>query len=153
MIDADQAKTLIPEYASGRMAGLVHQESSDLADAVLEIAGYADDNIVLPLVGRNAARLRRIVTALKDAEYTVYVHCMELDPEIAVQRVVARFRETGRFVDPAYVLSIGRTPSETYTRLKEEGAADGYSQWSNDVPKGERPRLIEVFGQGTFPSR
>lgn len=149
VIDADVAKELLPEYESGRYAGAVHQESSDIADAIIELAILAGDNIVLPLIGKNSERVKDLVRNLRSEGYSVYVHLNELPLEKAAQRAVSRFEETGRFVGPAYVFSIGNGPSITYNELKAKGLVNGYAQYSNDVEIGEQLQLLETSGPGT----
>lgn len=144
--DADVVKELLPEYEGGRYAGAVHQESSDIADEVIAYASIAGDNIVLPIIGKNFERVRDVIGVLRDEGYTVYVHLNELPLDKAVERSLVRFKQTGRFVDPAYVLSIKNFPSITYGRLKAEGLIDGYARYSNDVEIGARPILLETSG-------
>lgn len=112
IIDADVAKALLPEYEDGRYAGAVHQESSDIADEVLAYAAIAGDNIVLPLIGKNFERVREVIGLLRDEGYTVYMHLNDLPLEKAVERSLARFMETGRFVDPRMC-----SVSKTFRRL------------------------------------
>jgi predicted ABC-type ATPase len=144
IIDSDAIKPKIPESQGGKYAGVVHEESSQIADRVLAKATEAGDNIVLPLVGKNSDRLERIVRQLKTAGYAVHLHHVDLPLEKAAARVVERFLRTNRFVDPEYVLSLGLKPWETYNKLKKE--VTSYEAYSNDVGRGEPPRLIERSG-------
>ncbi|MEG1931773.1 MAG: hypothetical protein RR075_01540, partial [Pygmaiobacter sp.] len=75
--------------------------------------------------------------------YTVNLSLNELDADKAARRSIQRFVNTGRFVDPEYVKSVGLKPSETYDILKQEAICDGYTKYSNDVPKGSPARFIE----------
>ena len=61
----------------------------------------------------------------------------------AARRAVSRYYQQNRFVDPAYVYRAGDAPAQTYGRKKTEGGFDSYERWSNGVPYGEVPRLIE----------
>lgn len=149
VIDADVAKEFLPEYESGRYAGSVHQESSDIADAIIGHAIVAGDNMVLPLIGKNPERVEELVRNLRNEGYAVYVHLNEVPLEKAAQRAISRFKETGRFVDPAYVLSIGNAPSITYNELKAKGLVNGYAKYSNDVEIGEQLEVLETSGPGT----
>ena len=142
VVDADEVKKDLPEYAAGRFAGAVHQESSNIADAIALRAIEAGDNLVLPLIGRNAERLTGMIAALKEKGYTVGLHYLELPPELSASRAVERFQETGRFVDPDYIFNrVGWTPRETYHTIKAE--VDSYESYSNDVGRGEPPRLLD----------
>jgi hypothetical protein len=104
LIDADEAKKKIPEYENGRNANGVHEESALIMEGmVLDRALDHGDNIVMPLVGKNEAKLRALTSLLKDEGYTVHLVLVHVDREEATRRAVARFRVTGRFVDPHYV--------------------------------------------------
>ncbi len=144
LVDADVVKERLPEYGHGRFAPAVHQESSDIADEVALRAAIAGDNLVLPLVGKNPSRIAEITRSLRNLEYDIHVVLNGLPAEIAAQRAVSRFEQTQRFVDPEYVLGIGNKPAETYARLKAEGLVDSYAHYSNDVPQGSPPLLIEA---------
>jgi hypothetical protein len=146
IVDADEAKEFLPEYEGGRYAGAVHQESSDIFDTILGCTVVAGDNIILPVIGRNPDRIAEWARRLQDAGFSVFVHLAELSLDKAAARSVSRFQRTGRFVDPAYVFSIGDFPSITYNRLKAEGLVHGYARYSNDVEIGEGSRLLESSG-------
>lgn len=148
VIDSDIAKEYLPEFNRGKDADSVHQESSDIADKAFNRAMARGDNIVYPLVGKNANRIANDVLApLRTAGYEVHLHFMELDPQEAARRAVQRWRETGRFVDPDYVINnVGQSPRATYDTLKSR--FDSYEAYSNDVPFGERPRHLEQSGTG-----
>jgi phage-related protein (TIGR01555 family) len=144
LIDADIAKEKIPEYQDGKYAGAVHQESSEIASKVFKQAITNGDNIVFPLVGKNVEKVREINRLLKRRGYTTNLIMMDIEPESAAKRAVGRFNETGRFVDPSYVVNeVGLKPRENYDILKKEGDFDGYEKYSNEVPKGERPKRID----------
>lgn len=55
-----------------------------------------------------------------------------------------RFRETGRYIEPGYILNdVGYKPSENYEILKEMDIFNSYKKYNNNVPFGEKPILIE----------
>lgn len=54
-----------------------------------------------------------------------------------------RFLETGRFINPKLITRYGNSIENTYQALKNSSLIDGFSKWSNDVPLGHRPKLIE----------
>ena len=144
VIDSDKAKERLPEYGKGEGAGAVHRESDTIRDAVLNKALDAGDNIVMPLVGRTADNVRAIKQLLQDEGYTVHLRLVDLHPDRAAQRAVSRFNETGRFVDPHYIVNeVGLLPRENYRTLKQEGGWKTYEAHTTDVAPGESPRLIE----------
>lgn len=146
IIDSDMAKAMLPEFDGGFGAGRVHEESALITeDAVLIAAVQNGDNIVIPWVGKNPQKLRNTLEQLKQNGYSVHLSLNELDPDKAARRAVSRFQNTGRFVDPDYVLSVGWKPSEVYDILKKEGGFDSYVKYSNDVPYGRPATLLDRF--------
>lgn len=147
IIDADLAKEKLPEFNGGKGAGAVHEESSEIIEnhgGVFEKAILNDDNIVMPIVGKGIAKIRGLRDRLSKLGYSLHLHLNDLSPEKAAQRAVKRFEEENRFVDPYYVLlEVGSKPSKNYDILKMEGGFESYEKYSNDVPKGSKPRLIE----------
>lgn len=145
VIDSDDAKEMLPEFNGGIGAGAVHKESSDIVDLLVYPRALVNgDNIVLPLVGKNANKIRVLKDYLNSLGYEVHLHINELPPEKAAQSAITRFKETGRFVDPYYVLyEVGNKPVETYEILKNEGGFASYERWSNDVEIWQPPKLIE----------
>lgn len=147
IIDSDTAKTMLPEFDGGFGAGRVHEESAFIAETLmLRAAVQNGENIVIPWVGKNPQKLRDTLKRLKQNGYSVHLSLNELDPDKAARRAVSRFQNTGRFVDPNYVLSVGWKPSEVYDILKKEGGFDSYVKYSNDVPYGQPARLVEGPG-------
>ncbi len=143
IIDSDMAKVLIPEYDHGKGANIVHEESSQISKALLEKAIGEDYNIVLPIVGNNIDNLRLLRDSLINLGYELHLHLMELEPEIAAQRAIERFETDGRFIDPDYIINkVGWSPSENYEMMLQEGGFISYEKYSNNVPKGERPKFI-----------
>ena len=146
LIDSDAAKERLPEYGGGIGATAVHDESDMIATGVVRRAMRAGDNLVLPVVGKTLDNARAKLKVLKEAGYRVHLVLTDLPIEKAVNRAMGRFRDAkeGRFVDPEYVLSVGDQPVQTYEVLKAE--ADSYARYSNDVPRGSPPRLVEESG-------
>jgi len=141
VVDSDDAKKLIPEFQGGVGANAVHEESSAITEEALRRLLPTQDNLVLPLVGANLESMRKRVKALKAAGKTVYVHNMGLSLDEAHRRNIGRFIFSGRLVPPQYLEGVGVKPSATYTALLEEGDADGYADYNNEVPIGQQPVL------------
>lgn len=155
VIDNDEAKKHIPEYNNGWGAGVVHKESQAISRKLLESAYINHDNIVLSKVGSNSAKMEAIIHAARLEGYQVYVHYVELDRNKALGRMLDRFIETGRFLEPELIDGYcnendGNKIEQCYEELKKGGILDGYSKWNNDVEKGERPVLIEAECRGEF---
>lgn len=157
VIDSDMAKELLPEFNNGLGANAVHKESQNIIDDVLYKALVNGENIVHPIVG--GGKLESLVDKIsyfKEKGYSVYLNLNELPINKSVGRAINRFIETGRFIPPEILFDYQDKPTQNFNRLKErEDLIDGYSHYSNDVRKGQRPRLIEasegvqlLFGRG-----
>ena len=147
IIDSDEAKKLLPEYNDGWGAGIVHKESQLISDRQFKAAVRNGENITYPRVGGDCDELTDIIAAVKKQGYSVYIHFNELDRNKALGRMINRFLETGRYIKPELVTKYGNGISATYETLKNRSElVDGFSKWSNDVPLGCRPKLIEYSG-------
>jgi len=71
-----------------------------------------------------------------------------LPPEEAASRALERYEDRKRFVEPHCIINkIGLIPRENYYILKKEGGFDSYEAYSNDVPRGHPPKLLERSGR------
>ncbi|MDE7019519.1 MAG: zeta toxin family protein [Lachnospiraceae bacterium] len=155
IIDNDEAKKLIPEYNDGWGASVVHKEAQNISERQLQLSLLNRENIVLPKVGSNPEKLNKIILAAKKLNYEVNVHYVDLAREKALGRMLNRFVEEGRFLDPQLIEKYhnnidGNKIAKSYEVLKKGGNVDGYSRWDNDVKKRERPILIEAECTGEF---
>ena len=102
------------------------------------------ENIVHPIVGGgNVNKLIKTISYFKDNGYSVYLHLNELPINKAVGRAINRFIETGRFIPPEVLFDYQDKPTQNFNELKERGdLIDGYSHYSNDVAKWQKPKLI-----------
>ena len=149
VIDSDDAKKLLPEYDEGKGAGNVHRESSMIRDVLKQRAIARGENIVWPTVGDKLDKLLSSIQEFRDNGYSVYLHLNELSASKATGRALGRYLSTGRFVDPEVVLKVGDKPTQNYNYIRQqEGLIDGYSHYSNDVPRGEKPILYEAGDTG-----
>lgn len=149
VIDSDDAKKLLPEYDDGKGAGNVHRESSMIRDVLKQRAIARGENIVWPTVGDKLDKLLSSIQEFRDSGYSVYLHLNELSASKATGRALGRYLSEGRFVDPEVVLKVGDKPTQNYNYIRQqEGLIDGYSHYSNDVPRGEKPILYEAGDTG-----
>lgn len=149
VIDSDDAKKLLPEYDEGKGAGNVHRESSMIRDVLKQRAMDRGENIVWPTVGDKLDKLLSSIQEFRDNGYSVYLHLNELSAGKATGRALGRYLSEGRFVDPEIVLKVGDKPTQNYNYIRQqEGLIDGYSHYSNDVPRGEKPILYEAGDAG-----
>lgn len=149
VIDNDEAKKMIPQYNNGWGASVVHAESQYISDIAFRVAIKKHENIVLPKVGSNAEKVfNSYVRYAKEHGYGVNLHYVELERNKALGRMINRFIEEGRFLDPNLTDKYsnereGNKIEQTYEALKESEAIQGFSRWNNDVGRGEKPFLVE----------
>lgn len=149
VLDSDEVKKELPEFDGGNGSGKIHTESADLILEKMMVPEYykggkhQGENIVIPIVGKKPRAAREYLKALKEAGYTVHLSLNRVTAENSAKRAVTRFAETGRFLSPTYIESVGDKPEQTFELLKQEGGFDTYSDYDNNVPFGEPARKIE----------
>lgn len=143
VIDADEAKKVLPEYNNGIGANAVHEESSYISNLVEQITIAQGANIVIPKVGGSPDSIRRLITRMRDAGYEIDIMDMAVKYGEARRRMYLRFVNTGRLIDPDYVRAVGDNPSKTYDTLKQEGVADGYTRIDNNVGRDAEKPVLE----------
>lgn len=151
LIDADDAKAMLPEFDNGFGANRVHDESAAIVEgAVMPRALMAGDNVVWPIVGKTEKGVLDKIALFKEHGYTVNVHYMHLDEKIATWRSLDRFNSAGRLLDPQYVFAVNGGPLKVFNKIKGRREIDGWAHYDNDVSFGEKPRLLETSSEGSF---
>lgn len=156
MIDCDEAKKMLPEYNKGWGSNVVHKESQNIEIATFRASLKNNENIVLPKVGGNVKKiLTEYIVPAKQAGYSVHIHYVELNRNVALGRMLGRFLDDGRFLDPNLINKydnpmIGNTVNQTYEELKNNSMIDGYTKWDNNVEFGCEPILIEHVNSEFF---
>lgn len=144
IIDADEAKKLIPEYNEGWGSSRVHRESKLIIGELINNSIKNNENIVIPVVGSKYQEVEKNINIFKEAGYKVYIHYNDLLPNKALGRMINRFLETGRFLEPNLILKYDNKPQKVFEEIIKTNKIDGYSSWNNDVPKGAEPILIKT---------
>ena len=144
VINADDIKEKLPEY-NGRNAGVVHEESSDIAEKQLFTKALeSGHHVLLDVTGGNAKKLKKWVEHFHTLGYEISIMMAELPIEKCCARAVNRFRHTGRFVPPNYIANdVDGKPERTYDELKSDPRVSHWRRYSTDVEKGEKTPLRE----------
>ena len=142
IIDADEAKKFMPEFAEGRGANAVHEESAQIAEVALAQALGDGINVVIPKVGGNDKSIKKLIERLRNYDYEIDVVGMDVKAEVAMSRMIQRFINTGRYVPYNYLKSVGDKPMSTYNNLKREGLADGYAHIDNNATTRTAPKPV-----------
>jgi len=144
VINADDVKERLPEY-NGRNAGLVHEESSDIAEGqLLPKALQANHHVLLDITGANDGKVKRMVERFHMLGYEISILYAHLPIEQSCARAVQRFRRSGRFVPPSYIAkTVDGRPEETYNQVKQDPRVTHWRRYSTDVEKNEQAALQE----------
>lgn len=142
VIDNDMIKAMLPEFDNGIGADAVHKESKRIADSVLAYSISEGENIVLPIVGGDYNKLVSQIEHFRSAGYTVAVHYCDLPFNKALGRALGRYLNTGRYIPIDILYQYGDAPAENFKKLVQDGVVNEYSEYSNDVGFGEKPRLL-----------
>ena len=142
LLDSDEAKKIIPEYDNGWGAGAVHEESKEVNKRLIRnvIENYDGANVVMPIVGDTVPKVSDYMDVFKEAGYSVSLHLVEVSVRTSLSRMLKRFIEDNRFINPEIVFNYSNKPSIVFEKMKEE--ADEYVKWSNEVKRGEKPVLV-----------
>ena len=150
LIDNDMIKAgFTEEFRDGLGGGLVHRESKMLEKEIFRTALDKGENIVFPKVGGSVSSILSYIQQAKSSGYIVNLHFVDLQREKVFNRLLNRLLDTGRYIEPEiidkyYPLDKGNLCKETFEALKgDESLISGYSEWNNDVKKGERPILVD----------
>ena len=147
IVDADEAKKLLPEYEGGLGANAIHEESSLMSDILLKTLLEEGDNLVLPKVGGNAESIERAISMIKQKGYSVEVVDMAVSFDNAMQRMLQRFVSKGRLINPEYVIKVGENPSKTFDTIQQKGIADGYYRIDNNGPQDGYKEVLTETGE------
>lgn len=146
MPDPDLYKPKLDGYHGGVGAGVVHEESSYLADLQMLNSVALGEHIVLPQTGKTAARIAENIKLFHDAGYEVRLHSVEVPVSEQVRRTVARWKMPGgRFTDPLYtIVAVDNKPAKTIALTR--GMVSTYVHYDNNVEFGTAPILRQTHG-------
>jgi len=143
IIDADEAKKLIPEYQDGVGANAVHRESKLMMEVIQGEAIEEGLNIVIPTVGHKASSIEPLIKKLRGGGYEIELVGMDVSFINARNRMFMRFVSKNRYIPYDYLKSVGERPMMVYDELKQKGIADGYAKIDNNGSQGAAKPVIE----------
>jgi predicted ABC-type ATPase len=112
-------KTEQPEYA----AALVHEESAEVADEILERALSDGKNVLYDGTMKDLEAGKARIEKFKNAGYHTAMVGVTVDPEVAIKRAEIRARQTGRVVPKEELWRAHRGANaafEVYARLVDQ---------------------------------
>ena len=149
IVDPDEIKKVMPEYGGGVGANAVHNESKAINNVIEDLAIDMEDNVLIPTVGGDIGKLRRMAQKYRAAGYEVNLVLVDVPNEVALLRMYRRMARTGRLINPEAFAKYGNKPTKNYELLREEGIADGYARIDNSGALDE-PRTVIEDTRGIF---
>jgi predicted ABC-type ATPase len=140
-INADDIKERLPEY-NGLNAAIVHDESSDVAAELLQIALSNKFNIILDGTMKSYDKALRKVQNSKAKGYSTFLLGIELPTHKSIERADSRFKSKGRFVPYDLIKNNANKIYQSMDMLKT--AVDNYKIYNTDNDKeGDPPIRVE----------
>ena len=143
IIDADEAKKLIPEFQGGVGANAVHRESKLMMEVGQAEAIDEGINMVIPTVGHKASSIEPLIKKLRGGGYDIELVGMDVSFINARNRMFMRFVSKNRYIPYDYLKSVGEKPMMVYDEIKQKGLADGYTKIDNNGSEGAAKPVIE----------
>ncbi len=136
IIDSDEAKKTLPEFANGVGSNAVHTESKLMSFSLIDRAVAQGENIVIPRVGHKLDDVKKILKEFKDKGYRTEVLHIDVSPAEAFKRMIQRFLDTGKLINIDYFESIDIKPKQVYNSIKTK--FDGYAEINANGKIGEQ---------------
>lgn len=136
IIDSDEAKKTLPEFANGIGSNAVHLESKMMAEHLTKRAIAQGENIILPRVGHKLDDVKQILEEFKSKGYRTEVLLIDVSPAEAFKRMIQRFLDTGKLINIDYMESIDIKPKQVYNSIKTK--FDGYAEINANGKFGEQ---------------
>lgn len=145
IIDSEEVESY---FSSKTMSVNAIREEADMLSWMLAGKLVSDGfNVIIQMVGQDPRKVDEVKHLLKSKfSYRVHLVLVDEEPEVCAARVIRRFEETGRFVDPAYVLyDVARKPRYAFDVLRRQGGWDSY-QALPSTPTTSKSRAFRAFG-------
>lgn len=144
-LDLDEIKFAIPEFKQNPLTNYaIKDEAKYIRNNMFESLTDKGCNVILEVIGESRLSLFQSVKKMRSKGYSIHLRLVTLPKEQAFQRVMQRFRETGRFTDPLFHILYDKIPQKNYNNLVKwyYGYLDSYHHYTSNVSKGEPFRLI-----------
>ena len=146
ILDADEFKKTIPEYAGGIGASATHQESSALSKRLFRMMLEDGVNIVWPKVGNNPQQIAGLIQQAQEAGYTANLIWQDTAPDEAMRRMIGRFIDTDRIIPP-HVMDIERVAFQrSYDYLVDTGLVENAVHVDGNRSKDVGPVILSDDG-------
>jgi len=123
-IDADDVRSQLPEY-EGWNANITHEETRDIVQRLFKkIGDPCTVDLVYDGTMNKARKYEELIKQFKDMGYQVFVLYVEVPEKVARERVLKRYRDSGRYVPKSVIDKIYKTGLNAYQKVIN--LADGY---------------------------
>ena len=110
ILDPDEVKKAMPEFAGGVGSNATHVESKAITKDIRNLMIANKNNIVIPTVGANPEKIMAEISAYKDAGYKVNLVDVVVSKEEALRRMLLRFIKSKKLIPPDYHGRSWRSP-------------------------------------------
>jgi hypothetical protein len=148
-LDPDEVKMSLPEYR-GWNAALVHDESAEVFDRLLEKAVADRHHVVFDTTGRSEEFMKGMLDKFAKAGYDAHLVHTHLSGEESARRAVGRFvgqafkdspdpEKRGRYVPVGFIAEhIDGHPQRVYDKLREDPRVKSWVSYdANDLASGK----------------
>lgn len=138
IVDIDAMREHLPEY-KGWNANATQEEVKDIYNQVLETVGKdCNYNIVIDGTMNKSRSYLPLLQKIKNLGYEVYIMYVQVTKEQSIERAMARYQKTGRYVPKFVIDEIFYNGLSAFNELKEQ--ANGHVLIDNT---GTTPTFVE----------
>lgn len=139
-VDADEIRARLPEY-NGWNASITHLETKDIVNSLLESIGEpCTFDMVYDGTMNKARNYIPLIEKIKKLGYKIFVVYMQVPYEVSRERVLERYRRSGRYVPLEIINDAYEKGLEAFHTIKT--MADGYV-----LVDGIRQEILEKGGE------
>ena len=144
-IDSDAIKALLAKSDGidnlGWRAYAYHDEADAVIDLIFEKSRKQNKHILFDGTMKNSDKMVKLISKHKEHGYNTRAAFADLPLEKSIDRAIARYYgESGRFVDPIYIVTHGNKNINTFKNLQD--IVDSWVHYSTDVPFKSLAKLI-----------
>ena len=136
-INPDDIKALLPEWnflTGTNKAAFVHEESSYLAKEIIKKAYAKRFNVFIDGTGDSSyASIAKKVAQARANGSRVVAHYVTVETDVAVARMIARGKRTGRYVPEPYMRDVHASVSRIVPEAFNKGLFDELTLWDTST--------------------
>jgi predicted ABC-type ATPase len=136
-INSDDYQVNTKEF-QGWNAGVLYPEATEVTRRAITAARHARVNVILDTTLNRVRSIESLMDSFRLAGYRIEMHFMDVKPEIAAERAVARsMGPQGRLFTPEWILM--NKSQEAFNKMAKH--ADAYEVYNNDKGPGPDGKL------------